>query len=103
MAVPQPLWLKAITKLERVVGEPVEKVVRSDVYFDVVAEARRNHRRVAHAVEGVSKRCLHLFNLPAGTDIRRVREQLNRMERRLTEVTKELEDLQVADGGRRTR
>jgi hypothetical protein len=102
MAVPQPLWLKAVTKLERLVGDPVEKVVRSDVYFDVVSEARRNHRRVAHAAEGVSKRCLHLFNLPAGTDLRRVREQLNRMERRLAEVTKELEDLQVADGAPRT-
>jgi hypothetical protein len=103
MSVPQPLWLKAVTRLERLVGEPIEKVVRSDVYFDVVTDARRNHRRVAHAVEGVSKRCLHLFNLPAGTDIRRVREQLNRMERHLTAVTKELEDLQAADGGRRAR
>jgi hypothetical protein len=91
-----PLWLKAVIKLERVIGEPVEKAVRSDTYFDLVSEARRNHQRVAHAVEGVSKRALHLLNLPAGTDIRRVREQLNRMERRLTVVTKELEDLQAA-------
>lgn len=103
MALSQPLWLKAVTKLERLVGEPVETLVRSDIYFDVVTEARRNHRRVAHAVEGVSKRCLHLFNLPAGTDVRRVREQLNRMERRLIEVTKELEDLQASDGSGRAR
>jgi hypothetical protein len=98
MALSPPLWLKAINKLERVVGQPIEKAVRSDLYFDLVADARRNHRRVAYAVEGVSKRCLHLVNIPAGTDVRRVREQLNRMERRLTEVTKELEDLQ--DRGR---
>jgi len=95
MAASQPLWLKAVIKFERVIGEPVEKAVRSDTYFDILTEARRNHRRLAHAVEGVSKRALHLLNLPAGTDIRRVREQLNRMERRLTEVTKELEDLQA--------
>ena len=90
-----PLWLKAVIKLERVIGQPVENAVRSDTYFDLVSQARRNHQRVANAVEGLSKRALHLVNLPAGTDIRRVREQLNRMERRLTEVTKELEDLQA--------
>src|SRR6266508_4430876 len=98
MAPAQPLWLKVVTKLERVVGEQVEKVVRGDTYFDLVTEATRNQGRIAHAVEGVSTRCLHLFNIPASTDIRGVREQLNRMERRLTEVTKELENLQASNG-----
>ena len=34
-----------------------------------------------------------LLNLPAGTDIRRLREQLARMDRRLVRLTKELEAL----------
>ena len=55
MSAGQPLWLKAVLRLERAIG----------------------------TVEGVSRRCLHLFNLPAGTDLRRVREQLSRIERRL--------------------
>lgn len=95
MALSQPLWLKVVTKLERVVGEQVEKVVRGDTYFDLVTEATRNQSRVAHAIEGVSTRWLHLLNISASTDIRGVREQLNRMERRLTEVKKELEDLRA--------
>lgn len=93
----QPLWLKVIIKLERAIGEQVEKAVRSDTYFDLMAEGTRNRRRVVDTVEGVSKRCLHLFNIPAGTDVRRVREQLNRIERRLTDVSKDLEDLQAAN------
>ena len=56
MAEPQPLWLKVVTRLERVVGEQVEKVVRSDTYFDLVSEATRNQRRIANAVEGVTSR-----------------------------------------------
>ena len=36
------------------------------------------------------------FNLPAGTDIRRVREQLARMDRRLLQISKELEQLERA-------
>jgi hypothetical protein len=95
MAEPQPLWLKVVTRLERVIGEQVEKVVRSDTYFDLVAESTRNQRRIADSVERVTTRCLHLFNMPASTDIRQVREQLNRMERRLTEVAKDVQDLRA--------
>jgi hypothetical protein len=91
-----PLWLTLILRLERAVGARVEDAVRSDTYFDVVAELNRAKRQVTDAVESVSKRGVHLLNLPAGTDIRRVREQLARMERRLLQISKELEELERA-------
>jgi hypothetical protein len=94
MSTGQPLWLKVVHRLERAVGEPVESAVRSDAYFDSVAQATRLRARAIGAVEGVSRRCLHLFNLPAGTDLRRVREQLGRMERRLNEINDELAALE---------
>jgi hypothetical protein len=90
----QPLWLKVVYRLERAIGEPVESAVRSDAYFDVVAQATRLRAQAIGAVEGVSRRCLHLFNLPAGTDLRRVREQLGRMERRLNEINEEIAALE---------
>jgi hypothetical protein len=86
MSAGQPLWLKAVLRLERAIGEPVESVAHSNTYFDAVAVAVRLHARAIGAVEGVSRRCLHLVNLPAGTDLRRVREQLSRIERRLLEL-----------------
>jgi hypothetical protein len=89
-----PLWLKLVLRLERTVGGPVEAAVHSDTYFDVVTELNRGTRRLTDAVESVSKRGLHLLNLPAGTDIRRVREQLARMDRRLLQLSKELEQLE---------
>ena len=70
--------------------------MHSDTYFDLVTELNRGTRRLTDAVESVSKRGLHLLNLPAGTDIRRVREQLARMDRRLLQITKELEQLERA-------
>jgi len=96
MSTPLPLWLKLVLRLERAVGGPVESAVRSDTYFDLVAELNRGSRRLTGAVEGVSKRGLHLLNLPAGTDIRRLREQLARMDRRLLQISKELEQLERA-------
>ena len=96
MAAPAPLWLNVVLRAERAVGRRVEAAVHSDTYFDVVAEVSRGTRRLTDAVESVSKRGLHLLNLPAGTDIRRVREQLARMDRRLVQIAKELEQLERA-------
>jgi len=103
LAVPTnaPLWLKLVLRVERAVGGPVEAAVRSDAYFDVVTELNRGTRRLTGAVESVSKRGLHLLNLPAGTDIRRVREQLASMDRRLLQISKELEQLERAREGER--
>ena len=94
-----PLWLQLVLRLERAIGGPVEAAVRSDAYFDVVAELNRAKRQLTDAVEGVSKRGLHLLNLPAGTDVRRVREQLARVDRRLVEISKELEQARKAEPG----
>ena len=94
-------WLKLVHRVERAIGAPVETAVHSDAYFDVVAELNRGTRRVGGALESVSKRGLHLLNLPAGTDIRRVREQLARMDRRLLQISKELEQLEQARDGER--
>lgn len=93
MATGNPLWLRLVLRAERMVGSRVEHAVHSDAYFDLVAELNRTNARLTGMVESVSKRIWHLANLPAGTDIRRVREQLARMERRLVELSKELDEL----------
>ena len=97
----QPLWLKLVCRLERAVGEPLESVLHSDAYFDAMAQAVRMRAWTIGAVEAVSRRGLHLLNMPAGTDVRRVRAQLGRMERRLNELGDELAALErPADGAR---
>lgn len=88
----QPRWLRAVHRLERTVGGPLESVLHSDVYFDLITEVLRAQARTSRTLEEVSRRMLHLLNLPAGSDIRRVREQLNRVERRLAALTKEQEE-----------
>jgi hypothetical protein len=87
-----PLWLRAVHRVERAIGEPLESALHSDAYFDLVTEMLRARARTSRAAEGLSRRLLHLVNLPAGSDIRRVREQLGRMERRLAELSKELDE-----------
>jgi hypothetical protein len=90
-----PLWLRAVHRLERTVGEPLEAALHSDTYFDLITEMLRVKARTSRSMESVSRRVLHLLNLPAGSDIRRVREQLARVERRLADLGKDLDDAGV--------
>jgi hypothetical protein len=90
-----PLWLRAVHRLERAIGEPLEAALHSDTYFDLVAELLRVRASTGQTLEGVSRRMLHLLNLPAGSDIRRVREQLGRVERRLAALSKELDEARL--------
>src|SRR6201990_759415 len=75
----KPLWLRAVHRLERALGEPVEAAVRTETYFDVMSTVTRTVAGPKPKVSGVSTRGLPLLNLPAGTDVKRLREQLARM------------------------
>lgn len=97
MPANQPLWLRVVLKVERAVGEPIEAAVRSETYFDLVSTTTRVRRKVGGVAEGTSRRCLHLLNLPAGSDIRRVRQQLARMERRLNELSQDVAELDESE------
>ena len=93
MPANNPLWLRVVLRVERAIGEPIESAVRSETYFDVVSKTTRVRRTVVGTAEGVSRRCLHLLNLPAGSDIRSMRQQLARMERRLNQLSHEVSEL----------
>jgi hypothetical protein len=93
MPANQPLWLRAVIRLERAIGEPIESAVRSDTYFDLISTSTRVRRKVVGTAEGVSRRALHLLNLPAGSDIRTMRQQLARMERRLNQLSHDVSEL----------
>lgn len=100
MSSKRPLWLQAVHRLERAVGGPIEAAVRSDTYFDLVTKTTRATVQARRTVTGTSTRVLHLLNLPADSDMRRLREQLSRMERRLNQLT---EDVAELDGSARDR
>jgi DNA-binding protein H-NS len=89
-------WLEWIQKRERAIGEPAEQFLRSDTYFDLMTQMKRARAQVTRKVEGAWEEWLHLFNLPAATDIRRLREQLSRLERQVNRIAKDLADREEA-------
>ncbi len=99
MAQNQPLWLQLVHRLERAAGKQVEAAVRTDTYFDLVTQATRARARLLRATETVTQEWLHLWNLPAGSDVRRLREQVARLERGMAELAKELSHRDRDGGG----
>src|SRR3954453_761495 len=98
MATNQPLWRRTFDRLERGVAGPLETAVRSEPFFEGLAHLMRARAGAGEALESLSRRGLHLLNLPAASDVRRLREQLARVDRRLVAITKELEEQRDASG-----
>jgi hypothetical protein len=97
MAGSRPLWRAVFDAGERAVGGPLETIVRDDLFFDALALTTRLRRTVAARNERLSRRALHLVNLPAGSDMRRLNEQITRLDRHVRALTHELEDRRAPD------
>src|SRR5438874_10248711 len=69
MPANQALWLTAVHRLERAIGEPVEAAVRSDTYFDAVTTINRARRTTIGVVEWFSKRAWHMLDLRPGNSL----------------------------------
>jgi hypothetical protein len=85
-----PLWLDAVRRLERAIGVPVERMVTSETYFDTLPVLRRAQAQLADLVASATDDWYRLLNVPAGSDVRKLREQVSRLERQLEQLTKEL-------------
>jgi hypothetical protein len=90
----RPTWRRAFDTIERGVGLPLETLVRSERFFDAVALSTRARTDVQRRVERVTRRALHFVNVPAATDVRRLSDQVTRLDRRVLALTKELDENQ---------
>jgi hypothetical protein len=91
-----PLWLDAVRRLERAIGTPIERLVTSETYFDVLPHLRRAQAQLQDTVAALTDEWYRLLNVPTGSDQRQMREQLSRMERQIEKLTKQLADSEKA-------
>lgn len=97
MATNQPRWLQLVLGLERAIGKPIESAVRTDAYFELVTQANRARARAMKLTEAWTREWLHLLNLPAESDVRRLQTQLSRVERSLGKLAKEVRESRADD------
>jgi hypothetical protein len=94
----KPLWRQLFDAFDDRVAGPVEAGTRSDAFGDLVAVGWRVGRRMQRELERRSRLVLHLLNLPAATDVRRLSEQVAALQRELREIEdREIEDREIED------
>ena len=86
-----PLWRQAFDAAERAVAPRAEDLVRSEYFSLATALVRRAQTVASQSVQGLSARAWHLVNLPAGSDISRLRAQIGSLDREVRRLTIQLE------------
>ena len=87
----KPLWRQAIDEVDSRVSRPIESGARSDVFLGALALGWRLRGRLQREAERQSRRALHLLNLPAASDVRRLSEQVGALQREVRELSREVE------------
>jgi polyhydroxyalkanoate synthesis regulator phasin len=87
----KPLWRQAFDAVDRRVAGPIESSARSDLFLDALALGWRLRGRLQREAERRSRHVLHLLNLPAHSDIRRLSEQVGALQREVRDLSREVE------------
>jgi hypothetical protein len=101
MAPERARWRPYFDAAERAVGRPLEAGVETDTFQDVLAAAARLRAALQGRLERTSSDFLHMFNLPAQSDIKHLSEQLNRLDKQVRDLKLQLD--KRGNGSARTR
>jgi hypothetical protein len=86
-----PLWRQAFDAVERRVTPPAEQLVRTPGFAVAAALVGRGRSVARGAARGLTARAWHLVNLPAGSDVSRLRTQVGALDREVRRLTVALE------------
>jgi outer membrane murein-binding lipoprotein Lpp len=86
-----PLWRQAFDAVERRVTPRAEELVRTEAFTIGAALTRRAATLARGSALDLTARAWHLLNLPAGTDVSRLRAQVGALDREVRRLTLQLE------------
>jgi hypothetical protein len=86
-----PQWRKAFDLVEGAAGSRLEELARTGAFAQALGLATRARTMAGRTVEARSRRALHLFNLPAASDVTRLRRQVASLDREVRRLTATLE------------
>jgi hypothetical protein len=86
-----PLWRQAFDAAERAVAPRAENLVRTPEFNVGAALVRRAQNLAKDSARSLTARAWHLINLPAGSDVSRLRAQIGSLDREVRRLTLQLE------------
>ncbi|HEX4246474.1 MAG TPA: hypothetical protein VH008_01305 [Pseudonocardia sp.] len=100
-AEPPALWRQAFDAAEKYVAPRLESVVRTDQFAQATALGLKAQAALSNSANAVAAKLWHLVNLPAGTDVLRLRAQVGALDREVRRLTLALEQQQHAKADER--
>jgi hypothetical protein len=94
-----PRWRQAYDAVDKTVTPHAEALVRTSGFAQGVALVRRAQTLARGTARGVTARAWHLLNLPAGSDVSRLRAQIGALDREVRRLTVQLEMERRKDSG----
>ena len=89
-----PLWQKAVVGAQSRATPVLRTAVDRQEVSAAISLLQTLRGAVVRTTEAPSRRLLHLFNLPAASDVNRMLVQIASLERELRELRKRIEDEQ---------
>jgi hypothetical protein len=84
-------WRRAYNAVERNVSPRVEALVHSDEFACTAAVIARTRRLAGNRANAITARLWHLMNLPAGSDLQRLRIQVGALDREVRRLSLQLD------------
>ena len=98
MSEARPLWRQAFDLVEGAVGPPLKSIVGSEHFAVAAGLAARIQKTAQRQTERNTRRLLHLWNLPAGSDVTRILTELGKLQREMRELSRQVDAIREDDG-----
>ena len=85
-----PSWVDAYTAVQSRLEPRLQELIATPRFSKVVAVAASVRSTIGRTAGGVNARVLHTLNLPAGTDIKRLRRQVGDLDHEVRSLRLEL-------------
>jgi hypothetical protein len=92
MADDRPAWRQGFDAIEAAVAPRLEGLVQSEPFqiaAGLVSAAQKDAQR---RVERTMRRALHLWNLPAGSDVTRILNEIGKLQRDVRELSRRVDE-----------
>jgi hypothetical protein len=93
-----PPWRRNYDTLEAAVAERLEQMVSSEQFAKGLAAVMALRRDLERRASTLSRRVLHGFNLPAGSDIGRLLTEIGELRKQVREMSERLDDIDGPTG-----
>jgi len=91
--VEDPLWKKAYDTAEKQAGPLLAKLLANPTVIEAITLGTAIQKRASEDAAELIRRGLHGVNLPSGTDVRKVSNQIAGLERQIRQLNRRIDEL----------